>query len=116
MKSRGKELKIIFDYYLSDLVTFPFICATSVRQAALLTQTVTWTVNAVRWTYFQYLNFTSIQNLFFLFLSGAFMQFAVILLECFKCHTCFLCFHKSGLDGKHTLLKEKCFPLVHLES
>ena len=48
--------------------------------------------------------------------SEAFMQFAVILPECFKCHTLLFHFRKSGPDGKHTLLKGKCFTLVHLES
>lgn len=91
MKSRGKELKMIL---LSICLYFDILWQTCVKwQPSSLWQTVLYAVKAVRWTYShsentpQYFNFTSVQKLSFQDL-GLFMQLAVILHECFKCHNC----------------------------
>lgn len=99
MKSRGKELKMIL---LSICLYFDILwhtCAT--WQPSSLWQTVLYAVKAVRWTYShsentpQSFNFTSVQKLSFQDL-GLFMQLAVILHECFKCHNCYSTSIKVG--------------------
>lgn len=99
MKSRGKELK--YDFFSFGFFNLFQITVAGFRFYALwaLSDGVFHCENTP-----QDFNFISVQKPFF-WKPGAFMQFAVILCECFKWQACYSASIRSGLHSKRTLFK-----------